>query len=276
MDFKERFRIPRIIEWYAATEGNVTLFNLDGTPGAVGRIPKWLEQRFMTKVIRFDLESETVVRGGDGYCIECAPDEVGEAIGRILIDPKAPAQRFDGYADKDETEKKILRNVFESGDAWFRTGDLLKKDAQGYFFFIDRIGDTFRWKGENVSTSEVAETVNTFPGVREANAYGVAIAHHEGRAGMVAMAADDNIDLTGLRAYIDAQLPAYARPLFLRIRKEMEVTGTFKQKKVDLRRDGFDPSRTADDLFFNNPDTGRFEAIDAELYHRIQAGGFRL
>ncbi len=276
VDFQTRFRIPRIIEWYAATEGNVTLFNLDGTPGAVGRIPWWLEKRFMTKIIRFDVEAEKVVRGGDGYCIECKAGEVGEAVGRILIDPKAPAQRFDGYADKSATESKILRDVFESGDAWFRTGDLLKKDAQGYFFFVDRIGDTFRWKGENVSTSEVAEIINVFPGVREANVYGVHVHGHEGRAGMVAMAADDDLDLAGLREHINAQLPAYARPLFVRIRKEMEVTGTFKQKKVDLRNDGFDPAHVSDDLFFNDPETNRFERIDGDLYRRIQSGGFRI
>ncbi|MCT8974559.1 long-chain-acyl-CoA synthetase [Microbaculum marinisediminis] len=275
-DFQERFRIPRIIEWYAATEGNVTIFNLDGTPGAIGRIPKWLEKRFMTRIIRFDVESETVVRGADGFCIECKPGETGEAIGRILIDPKAPAQRFDGYADKSATEKKILRDVFETGDAWFRTGDLLKKDAVGYFYFIDRIGDTFRWKGENVSTSEVAETINVFPGVREANVYGVHVPGHDGRAGMAAIAADDDLDLAGLREHINAQLPPYARPLFVRIRKEMEVTTTFKQKKVDLRNDGFDPARISDDLYFNDPDTARFELIDPDLFGRIQSRAIRL
>lgn len=275
-DFQTRFRIPRIIEWYAATEGNVTLFNLDGTPGAVGRIPRWLEKRFMTKIIRFDVEAEKVVRSSDGFCIECEPDEIGEAIGRILIDSKAPAQRFDGYADRSETEKKILRDVFEPGDAWFRTGDLLKKDALGYFFFIDRIGDTFRWKGENVSTSEVAETINVFPGVREANVYGVHVTNHEGRAGMVALTADEDLDLSGLREHLNVSLPAYARPIFLRVRKEIEVTGTFKQKKVELRNQGFDPAHIADDLFFNNPDTGRFEKLDTALYNRIQSGGVRL
>jgi len=276
MDFKTRFRIPKIVEWYAATEGNVTLFNLDGKPGAVGRIPKWLEKRFMTKIVRFDVETGTVVRGPDGYCIECDPGEVGEAVGRILIDPKAPAQRFDGYADKAATEKKILRDVFDPGDAWFRTGDLLKKDAMGYFYFIDRIGDTFRWKGENVSTSEVAETINVFPGVCEANVYGVEVAGHEGRAGMVALTSDGDIDLVGLHRHIDTQLPAYARPLFLRIRHEIEATGTFKQKKVDLRNEGFDPRRTGDDLYFNNPETGRFEVINETLYERIQSGDIRL
>lgn len=276
MDFKTRFRIPQILEWYAATEGNVSLFNLDGKPGAVGRIPKWLEKRFMTKVIRFDVESEQVVRGTDGLCIEADPGEVGEAVGRILIDPKAPAQRFDGYANKEETERKILRDVMEPGDAWFRTGDLMKKDALGYFFFIDRIGDTFRWKGENVSTSEVGETINVFPGVREANVYGVAVQHHDGRAGMAVVVADEDLDLSGLREHICTQLPAYAQPLFLRIRKEIEVTGTFKQKKVELRKDGFDPDRIADDVYFNDAAAGRFVRLDAGLYRRIQSGEVRI
>lgn len=276
MDFKTRFRIPRIVEWYAATEGNVTLFNLDGKPGAVGRIPKWLEKRFMTKVVRFDVEAEKVVRGADGFCIECSPDEVGEAIGRILIDPKAPAQRFDGYADRKETERKILRDVFEKGDAWFRTGDLMRKDSLGYFYFIDRIGDTFRWKGENVSTSEVSETITVFPGVREANVYGVAVAGQDGRAGMAALVADEDLDLHALREHVNARLPAYARPLFLRIRKEIEVTGTFKQKKIELRNDGFDPSVTIDDLYFNDPEAGCFVRLDQALYQRIQSGALRL
>ncbi|MEJ8570266.1 long-chain-acyl-CoA synthetase [Microbaculum marinum] len=276
MQFKTRFRIPQIIEWYAATEGNVSLFNLDGKPGAVGRIPKWLEKRFMTKIVRFDVEAETVVRGPDGLCIECRPNEVGEAVGKIVIDPKAPSQRFDGYANKEETERKILRDVMEKGDAWFRTGDLMKKDDLGYFYFIDRIGDTFRWKGENVSTSEVAEAINVFPGVREATVYGVAVEGHDGRAGMAALVADEDLDLNGLLEHINSQLPAYARPLFLRIRKEIEVTGTFKQKKTDLRSEGFDPARTADDLYFNNPETGRLEPVDAGLHDRIQAGSFRI
>jgi fatty-acyl-CoA synthase len=276
MDFKTRFKIPRILEWYAATEGNVTLFNADGTPGAVGRIPSWLEKRFMTKVIRFDVETETVVRGANGLCVEADPDEVGEAVGRILIDPKAPAQRFDGYADKAETERKILHDVIEPGDMWFRTGDLMKKDALGYFYFIDRIGDTFRWKGENVSTSEVAETINVFPGVRETTVYGVQVAGHEGRAGMAAVVAGDGLDLAGLHEHIAVQLPAYARPLFLRLRKEIEVTGTFKQKKIELRNVGFDPSRTGDELYFANPETNRFVPLDTTLYRRIEAGEFRL
>ena len=276
MDFKTRFKIPKIIEWYAATEGNVTLFNLDGKLGSVGRIPKWLQHRFVTKIVRFDIETEMPVRDAHGRCIECDPGEVGEAIGQIVVDPNKPAQRFDGYADREATERKILRGAFEDKDAWFRTGDLMKKDELGYFFFIDRIGDTFRWKGENVATSEVSEAITVFPGIKEANVYGVAVDGHDGSAGMATLVVEDGFDLAAFRAHLEAQLPAYARPLFLRIQPEIETTGTFKQKKVELRAEGFDPEKTGDSLYFNHPDSEGFELIDGSLHAAIQAGEFRI
>ncbi|MGE0230374.1 MAG: long-chain-acyl-CoA synthetase [Flavobacteriaceae bacterium] len=276
MEFKNRFRIPQIIEWYAATEGNVTMFNLDGTPGSVGRIPKWLENRFMTKVIKFDIEAEVPIRNASGRCIECAPNEVGEAIGRIVVDPNKPAQRFDGYADRSASESKILRGAFEDGDSWFRTGDLMRKDALGYYFFVDRIGDTFRWKGENVSTHEVAESITIYPGVLEATVYGVKVPGMEGAAGMAMIVPDDEMDLDGLAAHIQRQLPEYARPLFLRLSRQIDATGTFKQRKVEIRKQGFDPSYSSDPLYFANPETGKFEPIDKALYQRISAGEFRL
>ncbi|MGE0847106.1 MAG: long-chain-acyl-CoA synthetase [Flavobacteriaceae bacterium] len=276
MEFKNRFRLPQIIEWYAATEGNVTLFNLDGRPGSVGRIPKWLEHRFMTKIVKFDILNEVPVRNAAGRCIECAPDEVGEAVGKIVIDPKKPAQRFDGYADRKATEAKILRNAFEDGDAWFRTGDLMRKDALGYFYFVDRIGDTFRWKGENVSTSEVSEAITVYPGIREATVYGVGVPGVDGAAGMATVVADDQMDLDAFLAHLKRQLPDYARPLFLRFGREIEATGTFKQRKIELRKEGYDPDMTDDAIYFANPESGRFEQIDDGLYRQINSGRFRL
>lgn len=276
MDFKTRFRVPKIIEWYAATEGNVTLFNMDGKPGSIGRIPKWLEHRFLTKIVRFDVETEQPLRGADGLCMTCEADETGEAIGRILVDPDRPAQRFDGYANAADTQKKVLHDVFEPGDAWFRTGDLMRKDALGYFYFVDRIGDTFRWKEENVSTSEVEEVISIFPGVREVNVYGVSVPLHNGRAGMAAIVCDQGFDFDGLRAHLRQQLPDYARPLFLRIQHNLETTGTFKMKKVDLRAQGFDPRRCAEPLYFDNPETLSFVPIDINLFRKIEVGDFRL
>jgi fatty-acyl-CoA synthase len=274
--FKRRFAIPKIIEFYAATEGNVSLFNFEDKEGAVGRLPWWIAMRFPTKVVRFDVETQQPVRNADGFCIECGPDEPGEVIGKILKDPTRPGQRFEGYTTEAETDRKILRNVFEKGDIWFRTGDLMRKDADGYFYFVDRIGDTFRWKGENVSTTEVEETLGQFDGILEANVYGVHIPGRDGRAGMAAVIARDNINLTALHDYLAAQLPEYARPVFLRIRQETDVTTTFKQKKMDLVEQGYDPSTIADPIYFNDPQGGAFVRLDADLFEHINAGEVRL
>ncbi|MCC6890920.1 MAG: long-chain-acyl-CoA synthetase [Hyphomicrobiales bacterium] len=274
--FKRRFAIPRIIEFYAATEGNVTLFNFDGKEGAVGRVPWFVAHRFPIKVVRFDVEQQQPIRSDDGMCIECDVDEPGEVIGKIVRDAARPAARFEGYATQAETEKKILRDAFAKGDLWFRTGDLMRKDADGYFYFVDRIGDTFRWKGENVSTTEVAEALGTFPGVQDANVYGVSVPGRDGRAGMAALVISGNLDLAALREHLAARLPDYAWPVFLRIRQDMEMTTTFKQKKLDLARQGFDPEAIGDPLFFNDPVAKAFVRLDAALYQRICAGAIRL
>src|SRR5262245_31714467 len=274
--FKERFQIPQIIEFYAATEGNVSLFNFDGKEGAVGRLPWWALARFPTRIVRFDVERQQPVRNERGFCIECAPDEAGEVIGKVLKDASKPGQRFEGYANAAETDKKTLRDVFVKGDVWFRTGDLMRKDKHGYFYFIDRIGDTFRWKGENVSTTEVEEAVTQFDGILEANVYGAAVSGRDGRAGMAAIMAKDNLNLTALRDHLAQRLPEYARPVFLRIRQDSDVTTTFKQKKIDLVKEGFDPGVTHDPIYFNDPQRKAFVRVDAALYQDINAGRVRL
>jgi len=274
--FQSRFKVPRIFEWYAATEGNAALFNLDGRVGAVGRIPFYLKRRFLIEIVRFDIDAEQPVRGPDGFCIRSAPGEVGEMISQIVNDPSKPSQRFEGYADPEATSKKILTDVFEKGDRWFRTGDLMRRDEQGYFYFVDRIGDTFRWKGENVATSEVAEAMSVFPGVREVNVYGVRVPGQEGRAGMAAVAADPGLDLAGLYAHVAERLPPYARPVFLRLQDSIEATGTFKQRKVDLVREGFDPSVVADPLYVADHAAKTYVPLDAERHRAIVAGGVKL
>lgn len=276
--FRDRFGIAEIREYYAATEGNCTIFNFDSRPGAVGRIPWFLKSKFPIKVVRFDVETEQPIRGADGFCIECGDDEVGEMIGQIINDPEKPAARFEGYADKAATEKKVMRDVFEKGDAWFRTGDLTRRDADGYFYFVDRIGDTFRWKGENVSTNEVSERLTGFPGLVESTVYGVSLPGKDGRAGMISLIVEnpDTFDLAGFHEHVRAQLPDYARPLFLRFRPSLDMTGTFKQRKVDLVGDGFDPARVSDPLYFNDAAQKRFVPIDADLHRRIVSGEIRL
>jgi fatty-acyl-CoA synthase len=274
--FKTRFHIPHILEFYGATEGNVNIFNFEGKPGSVGRVPWFVAHRFPIAVVKFDVERQRPIRNANGFCERCEPNELGEVIGRIVNDASKPGNRFEGYAAVDQNEHKILRDVFKKGDSWFRTGDLMRKDKRGYFFFADRVGDTFRWKGENVSTTEVAEAINRFPGITDANVYGVTIPKYDGRAGMAAIVCEGQCDLGALHAHLAANLPPYARPLFLRIQRQLDITGTFKQKKVDLVREGFNPLATKDPIFFNDPQANTYVPLDAAFYLRLENGSIRL
>jgi fatty-acyl-CoA synthase len=272
--FEKRFALPHILEFYAATEGNFSLYNVEGKVGAIGRIPAFLMARNPIELVRFDFEKDAPLRGPDGFCIRCARNEPGEAIGRIARDGQDLSARFEGYTNRADTEKKILRDVFSPGDAYMRSGDLMRIDEQGFYYFVDRIGDTFRWKGENVSTQEVASVLCTYPGIAEAAVYGVAIPGAEGRAGMALLAADEALDLAALVKHLRA-LPDYARPLFLRLGAKLETTATFKHKKHDLANEGFDPSRIADPLYLFDRGKGAYVALDAELFAKIAAGAIR-
>jgi fatty-acyl-CoA synthase len=273
--FQARFSIPQILEFYAATEGNFSLYNVEGKPGAIGRIPPLLAHRFPAAIVRVDAECRMPVRNADGLCVACPRGEIGEAIGRIGT-ADGGGGRFEGYTNSAETENKVLRDVLVKGDAWFRTGDLMMLDESGYFHFVDRIGDTFRWKGENVATSEVNEAVADCAGVLEATAYGVEIRGTDGRAGMVAIVTDDRFDLEEFRDHLARRLPSYACPVFVRICAALDSTETFKLKKQDLIRAGFDPARVTDPLFLRDPKSGAFLPIDAECYARIIEGSIRL
>jgi fatty-acyl-CoA synthase len=273
--FQARFSIPQILEFYAATEGNFSLYNVEGKPGAIGRIPPLLAHRFPAAIVRVDAERRVPVRNADGLCVACARGEVGEAIGRIGT-ADGGGGRFEGYTNSAETENKVLRDVLVKGDAWFRTGDLMMLDESGYFHFVDRIGDTFRWKGENVATSEVNEAVADCAGVVEATTYGVEVRGTDGRAGMVAIVTDDRFDVEEFRDHLARRLPSYACPVFVRICAALDSTETFKLKKQDLIHAGFDPARVTDPLFFRDPKSGAFLPIDAECYARIIEGSIRL
>jgi fatty-acyl-CoA synthase len=273
--FQARFAIPRILEFYAATEGNFSLYNVEGKPGAIGRIPPLLAHRFPAAIVRVDPEQGSPVRNAEGLCIACARGEVGEAVGRIGTADEGGG-RFEGYTDKAQTENKILRDVLAKGDAWFRTGDLMRLDQQGYFHFVDRIGDTFRWKGENVATSEVNAAVADCAGVAEATTYGVEIPGADGRAGMVAIVIDNRFDLHEFAGHLSRRLPAYACPVMIRICAALDSTETFKQKKHELVREGFDPHRVTDPLFFREPKSGDYRPIDAQAHARIVDGSIRL
>lgn len=275
--FVERTGIPRIMEFYGATEGNVGLVNLDSKEGSIGRIPPFIAFRFNVKLVKFDTETEQPVRDANGRCIEAEPGEVGEAIGRI--DESDARFRFDGYGDKEATQKKLMRDVFKEGDLYFSTGDLMKRDKEGYYYFIDRVGDTFRWKSENVATSEVAEVMGVVEGVKQANVYGVPVGDYSGKAGMAAIVADDGLDLAALRAQVHAELPHFARPLFIRLHEhdaDAHTTGTFKLRKVDLVKEGYDPAKIDEPLYFDHPQEGAYVPFTEDMKKAVESGELRL
>jgi fatty-acyl-CoA synthase len=264
-EFQQRFGIPRIGEFYGATEGNVAALNRDNTVGSVGRLV------WGGVLARWDGERGELVRGADGFLVRCKPGEVGVLLGRI-----ARRTQFEGYQDDGETERKIIRNAFKPGDAWFNSGDLLRIDDKRRLFFVDRLGDTFRWKGENVSTFEVQEQLARWPAAAEVNVYGVAVPGAEGRAGMTALVLREPFDPASFKAHVDANLPSYARPLFVRVLPALETTSTFKLKKTELRASGFDPRVISDPLYVRNAATDAYETLTPELFAALHAGRLRL
>ncbi|MBV9508819.1 MAG: long-chain-acyl-CoA synthetase [Caulobacteraceae bacterium] len=268
--FQERFGIPRVLEFYAATEGSFSLYNVEGKPGAIGRAPPFLAHRFPAALVRHDPDAEAPARDQDGRCISCETDEVGEAIGKVSAEA-AGAGAFEGYTDAAASEKKLLRDVFEPGDLWFRTGDLMRKDAAGFFYFVDRVGDAFRWKGENVSAGEVEAVLAACPGVKAAAVYGVAVPGAEGRAGMAALVPGAGFDLERLAARTEAGLRAYARPLFLRMMEALPATETFKVRKQALAAQGFEPS-AGDAVYWLDPQAGAYAPLDGAALERIAEG----
>ncbi|MFL5298379.1 MAG: long-chain-acyl-CoA synthetase [Phenylobacterium sp.] len=269
---KQRFRIPEILEFYGSTEGNDSMFNFDGREGAIGRAPKWLRKRFNIRLVQYDVETQEPVRGTNGLCIEAGPGQVGECVGHIGGDARS---EYSGYVDKAASEKKVLHDVFEKGDAWFATGDLMKSDSDGYLYFVDRIGDTFRWKGENVSTNEVAERLQSCPGVKEAEVYGVEVPGAEGRAGMAGLVVAPDFDIKAFADRMAEELPAYARPLFVRILPEIATTGTFKPRKMDLVADGYDPGKIKGPLFFHDPKKG-YVKVTKGVFEKLAAGAVKV
>ncbi len=258
--FQERFGVPLFREFYGATEGNTILTNFQGVPGMIGR------KRLGQLLLRCDEVTGEPVRNADGFCEEVDVGEAGLLVGRIQ-----PWVRFDGYLDKNATQKKILKDVRKKGDRYFNTGDLIQLHEDNWLSFADRIGDTFRWKGENVSTNEVMEILGKYDHVLEANVYGVEVPNAEGRAGMAALNVEDGFDLQGFAKFARENLANYQLPYFVRIlSNEMRITGTFKHQKVDYRKEGFDPSIVNDPLYFLDGD--KYVEIDQKLMDRFNAG----
>jgi fatty-acyl-CoA synthase len=274
--FQSRFAVPRVLEYYAATEGNVSLFNCEGKVGAIGRIPPVLAHRFPITLIRLDSDSGSPIRDATGFCLPCATDEPGEAIGRIESESRSASRRFDGYTDAEASSSKILRNVFALGDCWFRTGDLMRRDRQGYFYFVDRLGASFRWKGENVSATEVASVIMRCPDVLDAVVFGVPVTGTEGRAGMAAVAVAAGFEPDALNAHLAAHLPSFARPLFIRICESIPSTATFKLRQEELAREGLTVGSRTGSLWFNDLGSGRLLPCTDELLKNIASGAVRL
>jgi fatty-acyl-CoA synthase len=244
--------------------------NLAGRVGSVGRAHPF--QHHNLKLAAYDVSRQELVRDGKGFLIPAPIGQPGELLGKITRNSFMP---YEGYTDRKASAAKVVHNAFRQGDSYFRTGDLLRRDAEGYYYFVDRIGDTFRWKGENVSTQEVAEILNGAPGVTETNVYGVEVPGHDGRAGSAAVVSDGPFDAAGFYRQAE-QLPAYARPLFVRIVPAMTTTGTLKQKKIDLQNEGFDPQVIKDAIFFRSDDSRAYVPLTPELYASIRSGRIRV
>ncbi|XP_054744209.1 long-chain fatty acid transport protein 4 isoform X1 [Anastrepha obliqua] len=265
--FVERFNIPKVGEFYGATEGNANIMNNDSTVGAIGFVSRILPQVYPISILRADSDTGEPIRGPDGLCQLCKPNEPGVFIGKIVKGNSA--REFLGYVDEKASAKKIVCDVFRKGDMAFLSGDLLVADERGYLFFKDRTGDTFRWKGENVSTSEVEAQVSNVAGYKDTVVYGVSIPHTEGRAGMAAIYdPNHDVDLELFADKLAKVLPAYARPQFLRFLTKIDMTGTFKLRKVDLQKEGFDPNKIKDTIYYQTP-KGRYEVLTPEIFEKI-------
>jgi citronellyl-CoA synthetase len=266
-DFKKRFGIPYVYEIYGAAESNlyfVNRFNFNNTVGSC-QLPH--------AIVRYDADEETPVRKTDGFLERINKGETGLLLGEI-----SESNPFTGYTDAQATESKILRDVFVKGDAWFNTGDLVQDIGFKHIRFVDRLGDTFRWKGENVSTTEVEKVANTFLNVALSTAYGVLMPGGDGRAGMLAIIPTDtqnDFNVTGLAAHLQAALPAYAVPRFVRINKDFEYTPTHKIKKLSLKTQGFNPDEVKDLVYVLLPDQDQYQPLTAEIHTKIKANAFR-
>ncbi|KPJ00772.1 Long-chain fatty acid transport protein 1 [Papilio xuthus] len=272
-EFVDRFGVERVLEFYGATEGNSNLVNLDSKVGAIGFLSRLVSSIYPLTLVKCDEITGEILRDENGRCITCGPHEPGLLLGKI--DPKKAILTFSGYADKTASEKKMVRHVKVENDCYFNTGDILVMDHYGYFYFKDRTGDTFRWRGENVSTAEVEGVISNLVGLKDAVVYGVTIPNVEGKAGMAAIAdPDKKLDISELYRGITTSLPIYSRPVFLRILPEPPLTATFKLKKKELIKQGFNPSLHSDPMYFLEK-TG-YVALTEKLYDDIVKGNFRL
>ncbi|KAE9555059.1 hypothetical protein FO519_001720 [Halicephalobus sp. NKZ332] len=278
-DFVNRFGIKRIGELYGSTEGNSNIVNLDNHVGACGFFPiyPFVTVLYPVRLLKVDSETGELSRDQNGLCISCQPGDIGEMVG--VIKDNDPLLRFEGYVDKSDTQKKVIRDAFKKGDAVFSSGDVLYWDLLGYLYFKDRRGDTYRWKGENVSTMEVEGILQPIMSIEDATVYGVEIRGREGKAGMIGVTLTQDADieqfLSDAAKRLSDNLAAYAIPVFLRICKEVDKTGTFKLKKTVLQKEGFDLERCkGDPLYYWESGERKFKSMDKKMQEAIESGEY--
>ena len=241
--------------------------------GAFGIVPVVLPSPVV--LLRVDPDTGVPLRNKNGFCVKADVNEPGEIVGEIR--QNVPHQRYDGYQDEVATKKKVLRNVFKPGDMYFASGDMLRMDEEGYLYFCDRTGDTFRWKGENVSTMEVEATMANILELRDVVVYGVEVPGTEGRAGMAAIVGDEQtVNLADLGQKLFLSLPPYAVPVFIRLIKTCDLTGTFKLQKVKLRNEGFDQGKLSDPLYVLDHAQRTYVPLTPEVQQQLEMGNIRL
>ena len=272
--FVKRFQIPNVTEFYGSTEGNVSMVNPFNKVGACGCISVVLSPFNPVVLVKVDTETGEYVRDSRGFCIKAGPNETGEVAGKIR--QRVLTSHFEGYSDAEASKKKVKTDLFSPGDKFFMSGDILRMDDQGFLYFCDRLGDTFRWKGENVSTAEVESIISNILQLRDVVVYGVEVPRSEGRAGMAAIVGtEESMDITQLAQQLFLSLPTYAVPLFIRLVSEAELTGTFKLKKVKLRSEAYNVT-LPDPLFLLDASKKTYKPLTEELYHQIQDGKIKL
>ena len=275
-EFQKRFQLPRIAEFYGATEGNTGVINTLGKVGACGVVSVILPFVNPICLVKVDPETQEYVRDSNGFCTKAGPNEQGEVVG--FIDEKLMSRRFDGYESEKATQKKVMRNVFKPGDAYFLSGDIMRMDEEGFLYFCDRIGDTFRWKGENVSTMEVEAITSNILQKRGVAVYGVEIPGMEGRAGMATIEVKDGeeetLNLDNLAPQLYLSLPSYAVPVFVRLGPP-DITGNHKIKKVRLKKEGFSED-VSNPLFILDSGKKVYIPFTPEMRQQLATGAMRL
>ena len=266
-NFKKRFGISKVYEIYGAAESNLYFVNHLNLDCTVGRCS------LPYAIVKYDVDEDSAIRDEKGFMQKIDVGETGLLLGEI-----SETNPFAGYTSMQATESKILRDVFQKGDAWFNTGDLIRDIGYGHVQFVDRTGDTFRWKGENVSTTEVEAVANTLPQVSLSSVYGVKMPGGDGRAGMIAVIPECkslDFDLRKLCRHLQRSLPSYAVPKFVRLSADLECTATHKIKKVALKKEGFDPDVVNDALFVLLPDEPEYQPLTQEIYQNISEGKYK-